>query len=782
MPVTSSTRAANHWFLPAYLLLVGLVVAAGTWKIASLHAASENVQRLEEDLGPASIVLENRLTDLLAELDEAASAWEDGAPTQDSFAAHFDALFDRTQSSGIAAVAFVEIVSADLTEVLARDEDQNIDYTNVLAASSTDPASLSKTTDSEQRWLLTRLASGKRPRVVVLDVGREFRTRSPLVAAKDGERTPPNAGQADRLTVVPLEELAQPGHPLLGSSGTATFLFARAEREPLRGEVIGWSVVAVDPGALLSNLPAPRGVALELRADNRVIGHNTAPRSGTTSARRGVYVPRVSVAFELSATGSTTYQPSQLPMLGVMFALALTLVSVATAFAINTTRRSTAAVADELAQNEHQATHDGLTGLANRRAFQSHLSRELVAPAGREGLALAFFDLDRFKLVNDNLGHVVGDELLCAVADRLAEVGPWATNDGLVARWSGDEFAGLWRPRDRASAMAELNRLVAAFHEPVRLLSGELRVGISCGLAFAVATDEVPEALVRRADAAMYAAKRQGGLRVIVHDVSLAAITERVDLERALRRALAAGAVTLRATPVVDRARSLKAVEVHLGWSSPAGELAGGALTTLAEELGLGDELADRLVRDACRYLKRWAGATGDAPDFVRVRLSEQQTLNPGLSASVLRWLDITGAEATRLHFGLPEALLVRRPPALSASLKELQGTGAIIVVVDYGAYHGPLAPLRDLPISRLNLDSHFVDGVEHDPRVRSAIAAAVTWSRHSGTTVSASGIASDSHVMSLSELGVSLFEGSWAGDARPAGQIWHHQTRHRPS
>ena len=381
------------------------------------------------------------------------------------------------------------------------------------------------------------------------------------------------------------------------------------------------------------------------------------------------------------------------------------------------------------AQLAHRADHDALTGLPNRERLRRRLRTLLEdVRAGRsDGVGLLFLDLDRFKVINDSLGHAAGDRLLREVAGRLQRSTP---PDDLLARLGGDEFALVTGDHLRAAELAE--RLVAVLEAPFELDGREVTVGASIGVSVRVDRahhDLVDEdAVLREADTAMYAAKRTGeGPVVVFEDTLRRRAVARLEDEQGLRRALQRDELRVHYQPIVhsDDLR-LSGFEALVRWQHPERGLLGpGAFLPTAEETGLVVPLGQHVLVAACTALADWH-RTG-APGRMSVNVSAQHLAAGTLGEDVARALEVSGLQPQDLVLEITEQALVVSHEKAAVVLGELRDRGCQIALDDFGTGYSSLAYLRRLPVDVLKIDRTFVTGAatgSNDGRLLSAITA----------------------------------------------------------
>src|SRR5262245_6757365 len=360
----------------------------------------------------------------------------------------------------------------------------------------------------------------------------------------------------------------------------------------------------------------------------------------------------------------------------------------------------------------HDALHDSLTGLPNRALFMDrlqHASRiaEQRARRGREHrFAVLFADLDRFKVINDSLGHLMGDRLLVEVAQRIS--GCLRPGD-TAARLGGDEFAVLLEGIEgEEEARKVAQRLVERVAEPVAVDGRTLYTAASVGVTLADGHSGSPEEVVRNADLAMYRAKRQGGdLEVFDPSMGSAALG-RMGLENDLRGALGAAELTLHYQPVLSlRTRRLVAFEALLRWRHPQrGFVPPSEFIPILEETRLIDGVGRFVLREACRRLQEWIGLHPGRPDLrTSVNVSAAQFAHTSLAAEVRAALAETGLPARNLAIEITESALLSNPESAVRELEEVRSLGVGVYLDDFGTGYSSLAYLTRFPIDVLKID-----------------------------------------------------------------------------
>jgi diguanylate cyclase (GGDEF)-like protein/PAS domain S-box-containing protein len=416
--------------------------------------------------------------------------------------------------------------------------------------------------------------------------------------------------------------------------------------------------------------------------------------------------------------------------------------------------------ADMEAATRHQALHDPLTGLANRAFLSAHLEHALSA-AARDATTVAalLLDLDRFKVVNDALGHTAGDDLLCEVAGRLRHI---VRDADVAARLGGDEFVvcceRIHEPHDIA-VLAQ--RIVDAFAVPFRAGGRAWHLGASIGVALSAPGSSAGD-LLRDADLAMYRAKDKGGGRYEVFDEDLRErVVERLSLEAALRQAVDRDQLVLHYQPIVDLATgSLESFEALVRWQHPQrGLLAPGEFITIAEDTDLILPIGAWVLHNVCAQLAAWNAAYPQrAPLHVRANLSPRQ-ITPALPGAVATAVATAQIAPSQLGLEITERLLIEEPAA-SRILEEVRALGVSVALDDFGTGYSSLGLLKDYPVDVLKLDRSLIAGLGARPEATPIVKAAVDMAAALALTVVAEGIERPEQARVLADLGCTLGQG----------------------
>jgi diguanylate cyclase (GGDEF)-like protein len=409
-----------------------------------------------------------------------------------------------------------------------------------------------------------------------------------------------------------------------------------------------------------------------------------------------------------------------------------------------------------------QAFHDALTGLPNRALFLDRLEHALArARRGQTALAVLSVNLDRFKLINDTLGHGAGDELLVAAAKRLEGT---VREADTTARFGGDEFALLLEdnshPRDASQVAA---RVIETLRAPFEVGGREVFVSASVGIAVSRAGQEDAVELLRNADVAMQRAKQEGSGSHVFEPGMGAALMARLDLEADLQRAVEQHEFTLVYQPIMALERSVTSgFEALVRWSHPArGQVSPAEFIPLAEETGLILPIGRWVLHEACRQAVRWGHAfPADPPRTVSVNLSALQLRQAGLVGEVADVLEVSGLDPRCLVLEITESLLVQDTEATVAKLHELKGLGVRLAIDDFGTGYSSLSYLRRLPVDILKVDKSFVDGIHEGPEAAAVARAIIRLGRTLNLRTVAEGIEEPGQLDELRRMRCDLGQG----------------------
>jgi diguanylate cyclase (GGDEF)-like protein len=406
-----------------------------------------------------------------------------------------------------------------------------------------------------------------------------------------------------------------------------------------------------------------------------------------------------------------------------------------------------------------EAHHDPITSLPNRALFLKILHRVLASRATTvDPTSVLFVDLDRFKTVNDSLGHEAGDQLLALVARRLR--GCVRASD-TTARLGGDEFAVLLHDTPVESATVVGDRIVAAIKEPFRVVGREIFIGASVGIAVSRAADEQPEKLLHNADLAMYRAKKDGSGRVLVYEAYMH--TEALDhlsLRGDLQRALSEGEFRLQYQPLIRLADGVPTgVEALIRWHSPTrGFVSPVDFISIAEEFGLIVDIGQWVLETSALQVARWRR---DFPELaLNVNVSGHQLMHPRFADNVMRALAIAGLPSSAVTLELTESVLMSEPDLGKSALQVLRGLGVQMSIDDFGTGYSSLAYLRELPVDELKIDRAFIARAELTTEDLALVRTIVDLAQILGLRVVAEGIENAAQLAALRGLGCGYGQG----------------------
>jgi diguanylate cyclase (GGDEF)-like protein len=412
-------------------------------------------------------------------------------------------------------------------------------------------------------------------------------------------------------------------------------------------------------------------------------------------------------------------------------------------------------------QLRHLATHDVLTGLPNRVLLDDRLTQAIVhSQRNGELLALLMVDLDRFKLVNDSLGHRAGDELLQETARRLSGV---ARAIDTIARIGGDEFVMIMNPiatREDAELLAQ--RVIEALKPTMRIAGVDIHTSPSIGIAFYPADGTTMEALIAHADAAMYSAKQRGrnnaqcyapGMDTQSHD--------KVLLQSDLHEALALNQFELAYQPKVDvKSGAVHSVEALIRWRHPQrGLISPNDFIPLAEDCGLIGPIGQWVVNEACRQAKAWQRA-GLPAVRVAVNLSASQFRQKNLLATIRQALNEAQLDPTYLEVELTESAVMTDPEESVTILEQLSKMGVLVSVDDFGTGYSSMSYLRRFPIDKLKIDRGFISEIMTRPDDASIVRAIVSLAHSLRLKVVAEGVETGDQLDFLKSLGCDQYQG----------------------
>jgi diguanylate cyclase (GGDEF)-like protein len=405
----------------------------------------------------------------------------------------------------------------------------------------------------------------------------------------------------------------------------------------------------------------------------------------------------------------------------------------------------------------HQALHDQLTGLPNRASFEGALARILAQrPDPDRSFSLMMLDLDRFKRINDTLGHRAGDDLLEAVSQRLAQ---FCKPGDMLARLGGDEFGLLHlHAPGESDPLAFGNTIIEAIGKPFVIVGGEVFIGLSIGIATAGTGDADGRELARRADIALYEAKVAGRNRALLFVESMNQLLQnRHTIEAELRDALRrADQLSVAFQPLYGTGRdNIVGAEVLARWHHPRlGQIAPAHFIPVAEASGLIEALGAYVLREACRAGASW-------PDRIfAVNISPVQLRNPRFPRAVFDMLAETGMSPTALELEITEGVLLEEASDAAEALRMFRAAGIRIALDDFGTGYSSLNYLKRYPVDRIKIDRSFVSQLTSGSVSIAIVQAMVTLAHALGIEVTAEGVETDEQLAILTQLGCNAFQG----------------------
>jgi diguanylate cyclase (GGDEF)-like protein len=414
----------------------------------------------------------------------------------------------------------------------------------------------------------------------------------------------------------------------------------------------------------------------------------------------------------------------------------------------------------EIAQ--HAAQHDPLTGILNRAGFVTELTTRLARD--RKAQTILLVDLDRFKLVNDTLGHHAGDDLVRKICAAMAAVMP---PGGVLARLGGDEFGIVIEAGDQA--VDEFCGMILRVCAQTRRVAGhEVQVSASIGVA---AQDESRSevSLMRRADLALYAAKREGRNRFRRYDAALEKVTKRrLSIETGLEQALRTGQFRMAYQPIVTaKMGQVLGFEALVRWDSPDhGAVSPAEFVPVAEETGLILDLGDWITRQSFKDARKWAGP------YVSVNLSARQFLRQNVAERILRYAEEADLSPSRIQIELTETAIIDDVERAQHNLKVLREAGMRVALDDFGTGYSSLTYLNQFAIDCIKIDKSFVDNVAHDKQSAIIVASVTRLASSLGMGVVAEGVETDEQRHVLTAAGCGALQGYAFGKPMPPRDV----------
>ncbi|MBI5936480.1 MAG: EAL domain-containing protein [Betaproteobacteria bacterium] len=412
-------------------------------------------------------------------------------------------------------------------------------------------------------------------------------------------------------------------------------------------------------------------------------------------------------------------------------------------------------------EREHMATHDALTGLPNRLLLMGRLE-QAIARAQRQNLMIGvmFIDLDRFKLVNDTLGHAAGDELIRQVAARLSRI---VRSDDIVARLGGDEFIVVVSDADKVGQIIHVvDKVVESIGQPYRIGDREFFTSASIGIGIYPHDGADTDDLLKNADTAMYHAKELGRNRYQLFDTEMnIKVAQRLELETDMRYGIERGEFRPYYQPQINLStHRIQVVEVLMRWQHPTrGTLLPAIYLDLLEDTGCIVEVGRKLLREACRQCVSWQAA-GQAGLAIAVNLSSKEFWQEDLCQTVAATLAETTLSPQSLHFELTESILMLDIDQAVDKIKELKRIGVRLAVDDFGTGYSSLAHLKHFPVDTLKIDRYFVKDIDRQSTDAAITQAILALSESLGLETVIEGVESMAQLNILHDIGCDIVQG----------------------
>ncbi len=411
----------------------------------------------------------------------------------------------------------------------------------------------------------------------------------------------------------------------------------------------------------------------------------------------------------------------------------------------------------------HAAFHDALTNLPNRALLTEHIKLAIERPRTREELlfAVLFLDLDRFKNINDSLGHIAGDQLLIATARSLETcMRPMDT----VARLGGDEFAILLDgPESQAHAITVAEKIQQALTRPFDLNGHEVYITASIGITLSSGNYTDPENVLRDADTAMYRAKEGGKARFEVFDTTMHSHAVAIlQLENDLRRAIERNEFRVYYQPIISlETDEISGFEALVRWNHPDRGLVGPQeFIAIAEETGLIVDIGRQVLHEACRQMREWEQTICNKPMTLNVNLSGKQFAQPDLVAQVQQILDDTGLRAKHLKLEITESVVMENAEIASSMLMQLCGLGVHLCIDDFGTGYSSLSYLHRFPVKTLKIDRSFIGRIGQNGENSEIVRTINTLASNLGMEVVAEGVETAEQLSQLKSLRCNFGQG----------------------
>jgi diguanylate cyclase (GGDEF)-like protein len=602
-------------------------------------------------------------------------------------------------------------------------------------------------------------------RTYVLDADNK-----PIYGMMDGERADPSSFTTAYTALAPLvkrlREDMRAGQLPEGATTPSIANLVMIEARPAMASIVP---IVSDTGRIVE-MPGSERLHVSIRFLDGTFLETLGKQyllNGTRFAWNDDDIRPDEAGFPLKKTSGTVlgyfvWQPERpggrvLTQTAPALGFALFLVGGIVSLLVRQLRRASSELQASEAQAQHLAFHDPLTGLPNRALFFDRLDRNLI-DTRREGtrVALLYLDLDRFKNINDTLGHSAGDDLIRELAERLTAL---TRAEDCVARLGGDEFAILQSGvSSHQDAIALCERIIQSVSHPFELLGNAAFVGVSIGVAVAPDSGVDRADLMRKADIALYRAKSEGRNRFRIFSEEMDFfVQQRRRIEAELREALASGDQLKVVYQPLYAARTgvICGIEALLRWNHPKhGAVSPGVFVPIAEESGLIHALGDWVLREACLAGKRWPIRR------VAVNVSPVQFRSPLFATKVLDMIRDTGLEPHRLELEITESVLLDSAEIATPTFNTLRDAGIRIALDDFGTGYSSLTYLQKFPVDKIKVDRAFVHNLDTDAASDAIVQAIVDLARAMGVEVTAEGVETPTQRDALKRIGCDELQG----------------------
>ncbi len=759
----STVRGRRPFLLPIAVLLVGLIVSGVAAYLVSRSAEAAAADRFDRDASVLAAAVDAETRAVFDQLTAAGAFFAIAPRPSQKTTYDYLAQVGLDDSPWLRDLAWAESVPPDeVREFVARERANGLPDFAIESAQGV---------AAENLVVVTRGSSSSVETLIGLDLASFGPVASRVFAAPLSRAEP----WFSRVTAPVADLINRSGGGLQFEADNLIGILPTWDSE---GQLNGWLLARINPELLLTADPS-RTVRSRLELGDPQPGTFSDPvvaESGIERAPDGedayemVHSFRAGgISWDLTLSAQKEDRALAWIILGLGGALSLL------AGLVILGRRRTREVQGRLSESERRLREDSLTGLPNRLGLEEALRRTISERDPDVQAAALFLDIDRFKLINDSLGHSAGDELLVALAGRLN--GAIRRGD-VVGRFGGDEFLVVVSEiEDGDDALAQARRIMGELEAPMQLSFGETQVHASIGIRIidddcCEGTDGGPEGVIRDADVAMFAAKRGGdGIRMFDSEMRQAA-GDRLVLERALIEAVAADDLSLEYQPIVDEEGRLAAVEGLLRWHHrELGHVPPTHFLPVAEEVGLMPEIGRQVVRSAVAQAARW-NRTFESRLQVAINVTGAELYDPEFPHFVAAELRHHEVPPEQIMLEISEDLLLESSTVLQVNLDRLRDLGVGLALDDFGTGRSSLSQAGRLStVTEFKLDRSLVIGVE-EPEGRVIVRAASDLAAGLGQVVVAEGVEQENQRDFLLDLGISRFQGFLYSPSVPASRI----------